>query len=141
MSWAYVLWWAQLIGARTYEKAARKGVQNPFSSGRNGVLVASLLLLIATPTFGNPSEPPEPRADSGVDFTGAHSSDDGIVQRADTADVGETGPVYGAWGAASSVDPATEGLDAFRHDKDIARCTAAVGNPEAGFLDVEVANA
>ncbi len=45
------------------------------------------------------------------------------------------------WGFSSSVDPASEGLTAARINKDVARCTATVGDPDSGILNVEVANA
>ncbi len=101
----------------------------------------AMLLVSAGPSLGNSGDPPETRLDSGVIFTDTLTNDDGTVQGADTGDLGESDAIYDAWGPASSVDPTTEGLNASRYDKDVARCIATIGDPDAGSLDVEVANA
>lgn len=116
----------------------------PLETTRSWWVVLGALIAVlagAVPSLGNPTDPPEPRPDSGVVFAGAYANDDGVVQGGDSGDVGESDAVYDAWGADSSVDPAGEGLASPRHDNDVARCTADVRDGDPGIVDVAVLNA
>ncbi len=115
---------------------------NGTTAWRSGTLAAALLtgvlaaLVPAAPVGA--TEPPGPPPLAGVGFTDAWTNDDGSVDGADTADIGDVNGLFDAHGPDSSDDPSAEGLDPPRYDKDVARCSAGVRDGDAGFVDVLV---
>ncbi len=104
------------------------------------LLMAAALAAVVPAAPVEATEPPGPPPLAGVEFTDAWTNDDGSVDGVDTGDIGNVNGLFDAHGTRSSDDPAAEGTDPPRYDKDVARCTAAARAADAGFVDVALDN-